>query len=839
MDGGDQKKVKQALAFAWRDLRGSKAGLHLLAVCLFLGVAALAGIGSLSSAILGGLSERGQTILGGDVQFEVAQRLAEPAEKAAFARAGRVSETVRMRAMAATPDAGLSVLAQLKGVDDAYPLYGTLRLAPGALAARPSGTGVAVAPALSEKLGVGVGDRIRVGEAELRIIGIIAEEPDRVGEGFTLGPVILADMAGVAATQLIQPGSLFTSKYRVKLPGSGDPAAAGDTIAKAFPSAGWEISDRSNGAPGTRRFIERLGQFLALVGLTALAVAGIGVGNGVASWLDGKRGAIATLKVLGASSRTIFQTYLAQIVIVAGGAILAGLAAGALVPWAVMHVAGDALPVVPRLDLYPLPLAQGALYGLLIALLFALAPLARARAVTAASLFRTGVEGEGRPGWRVIAAMALVASAIAALAIATAREPWFAALFVASVIGLLVLLSGLGAGIRAAAARLPRPKAPLARLALANLHRPGAQTGRLVVALGLGLTLFATLAVIQTSLNNQIATSIPQRAPTFFALDIPKDEEARFRAAVAEASPKAGIVTVPTLRGPVVAIRGERVSDMKDIPPEAWFLRGDRGLTFAATLPQGSRVTAGEWWPADYAGPPLVSLDERAANAVGLKVGDSLTVAVLGVEIEATIASLREINWDTMGFNFALVFSPGSLEAAPYTLAATIETEDKGEAAINRAVAAGFPAVSMIRVKDVITQVGGLLTQLGTAIGVAASVAVLAGIAVLIGAIAAARRTRSYDAVLLKLLGATRGQVLFVQALEYAALALILSGLALAIGSAAGWYATTQIFELDWAPGWPVVLATVAAGGTGTLVLGLLGALPVLAARPAAALREL
>ena len=439
----------------------------------------------------------------------------------------------------------------------------------------------------------------------------------------------------------------------------------------------------------------------------------------------------------------------------------------------------------------------------------------------------------------VIAEMALIAAMIAAIAIATADEPWFAAMFIGAVLALLALLAGLGWLIRKIAASLPRPRAPLARLALANLHRPGAQTGRLVVALGLGLTLFATLAVIQTSLNNAIERTIPKRAPSFFALDIPKDEEGRFRKAVAGAAPKAEVITVPTLRGPVVALNTMRVSEMKDIPEEAWFLRGDRGLTFARDLPEGSRITAGKWWPANYSGPPLVSIDQRAATATGLKIGDRLTISVLGVEVEARIASFREINWDTLGFNFVLVFSPGTLDAAPYTLAATVGAAARAEPAISRAVSQGFPAVSMIRVKDVVTQVGDLMRQLGSAVAIAASVAVLAGIAVLMGAVAAARRSRSYDAVLLKLLGATRAQVLGVQAIEYAALALILSAVALAVGGAAGWYAVTAIFELDWAPDWGVVLGTVALGGFGTLLLGLLGALPVLSARPAAALREL
>ena len=831
--------MKQAWILALRDLRGSKAGLRLLAICLFLGVATLAGIGSLSTAILTELSERGQVILGGDIQMETAQRYASLEERAAFDATGRTSETVRMRAMASSGDGSNAVLAELKGVDAAYPLYGSFRLEPGALAPRPSGTNTAIAPALAEKLGVRVGDTVRIGDAGLRVIGIIAEEPDRVGEGFTLGPVAIVDRAGIDATGLVQPGSLFTTRYRIKTGATLDPAKTAAALAAKFPAAGWEVQDRSNGAPGTRRFIERLGQFLALVGLTALVVAGIGVGNGVASWLESKRGSIATLKVLGASSATIFRTYLIQIIIVAAGAVIAGLAVGALTPWAIATFAGDALPVQPRLALYPVPLMASVGYGLLIALLFSLAPLARARAITAASLFRTGVEGEARPTGPVLGAMAVLAAFIAAIAIATAKEPFFAAIFIACVLGLLILLAGLGSGVRWIAARLPRPRQPLLRLALANLHRPGAQTGRLVVALGLGLTLFATLAFIQTSLSRQIERTIPKRAPSFFALDIPKDQERAFRASVLASAPKAEIAMVPTLRGPVVAIGDSRVADMKDIPDEAWFLRGDRGLTFARDLPEGSRIIAGKWWPANYAGPPLVSMDIRAAQAIGMGIGDRITISVLGVEIEAQVASLREINWDTLGFNFVLVFSPGALDAAPYTLASTIAADTGNESAISRAVAAGFPGVSLIKVKDVITQVGTLLGQLGAAVSVAASVAVMAGIAVLVGAIAASRRSRNYDAVLLKLLGATRRQVLAVQAVEYGALAAILSLLALAIGGAAGWYAVTGIFDLDWTPGWGVVALTIVGGGIGTLALGLLGSIPALSARPAEALRSL
>ncbi|PSJ41891.1 ABC transporter permease [Allosphingosinicella deserti] len=822
-----------------RDLRGGLAGLRLLAVCLFLGVAALAGVGSLSAAIVTALADRGQEILGGDVQLSVGGREATAEEIRAFSGAGQLSQITRMRAMAARLDGTESVLVELKGVDAAYPLFGNFRLQPGAIAARPHGNQVAIGEELGDRLSVRTGDRIRIGEASLIVVGFIAEEPDRVGQGFTLGSTALVDRDGLKATGLVQPGSLFTSAYRLRLPPGADPETVAKRLADRFKDGGFQVQDRSNGAPGTRRFIERLGQFLTLVGLTALIVAGIGVGNGVTSWLDQKRGTIATLKLLGASSGTIFLSYLIEIAVVAAVAIVAGLAAGALVPAVVLQIAGDALPVPPTLSLYPLPLLASAGYGLLIALVFALVPLARARTVPAASLFRGSLEPLRRPGWLSIAGAALAAAAIAGLAIGTAREPGFAAGFVGAALGLLLLLVLLGSAIRWLASKLPRPRNPLLRLALSNLHRPGAQTGRLVVALGLGLTLFTTLAVIESALSGQIRSTIPAKAPSFFMLDIPSEEVGRFRTMAERAAPRGDLVTIPSLRGAVVAVAGKRVADMTDLPPEAWFLRGDRGLTYAADLPEGSRIVSGRWWPRDYQGPPLVSLDVEAARSVGLKLGDSMTVSILGRDIEAKIASLREINWDTMGFNFIIVFSPGALESAPHSFMATLSMPAAEERPFANAVSRQFPTVSAIRVKDVVETVADMLGQLSVAVRAAASVAILAGIAVLVGALAASRRARTYDSVILKLLGATRPRILAAQALEFAALALIVSVIAFAIGTGAGWYVVVEVLELEWTPDWAIVAGTLGAGALVTLVLGLLGSLPALAARPARALRSL
>ncbi len=829
------------LRLALRELRGGLAGLRLLAVCLILGVAALSGVGSLASSIIAGLAERGQFILGGDVEARLSGGFATPEQRARFAALGPVSEIVKIRAMAGRETGDDRTLAEVKAVDGNWPLYGNFRTDTGGgkMRAAPLAPGtVSLSPALAERLRLKQGDRMTIGTAVFTVAGITVEEPDEVGGGFDFGPGLLMPLADLERTGLFAPGSQFDSRYRIRLPANADPEAVIETLETAMRDAGLRYRDRNNGSPSTRRFVDRLGQFLTLVGLTALVVAGVGVAGGVSAYLGGKTKTIATLKTLGADTATIRNTYLWQIGLVTLGAVFIGLAIGAATPFIVVAVAAESLPVPPSLSLQWAALATSAAYGVLIALAFALWPLAEAARMPAARLFRSLTERQPRPGNATIAAMAAAAAAIVGITILGASDKLIVLGFLAGALALIGLLWGLAALLKSLAARAPRPRGTLARLALANLHRPGAPTRQLVVALGLGLTLFATLAVIETNFSGQINRTIPAKAPSFFVIDIPNEGLGDFRGQIGAAASGAEITVVPSLRGPVTAVNGTP-ADKVDAPPEAWLLRGDRGLSYAAALPPGNTLVSGKWWASDYAGPPLISLDDEAAKALGLKIGDTITVSVLGVEIPATIASTRKIDWQSMGFNFAILFAPGTLEAAPHSWMATITVPPAQERAVQAAVGRGFPTASIIRVKDIIGQVTELLGQLSAAIRAAASVTVAAGIAVLIGALAAGARARTYDAVLLKLLGATRGQVARATLAEYGLLALIVSGLALLLGGFAGWFVITQVFDLEWQPDWLPVIATVLAGGAVTILLGLAGSWRALSARPNTVLREL
>ncbi|MEO5598098.1 MAG: FtsX-like permease family protein, partial [Novosphingobium sp.] len=755
-----------AWRIARRDLSARFKGLRLLLVCLFLGVGALAAIGTLTGAIEYELASRGRVILGGDIQLSVWQREATADELAAFAKLGKVSGGKRLQAMAIAGDSAAPV--ELKSVDAAWPLYGQLTLKDGRKVSTPPVGGAWLGEGAAARLGIKVGDSFTIGSARLKLAGIVGAEPDRLGEGFTLGPVAIVRADVPAAAGLLLPGAMYRSKYRIAFTAPHDPESVSKTLAKQFPASGFDVRTRDNAAPGAERFISRLGEFLVLVGLAALAIAGIGIGGGVSSWLEARRGSIATLKVLGATSGDIARITLLQIMAAAVVGTVAGLTAGVMISPLLAQALAGLLPVEGSFRIDPAALARAAAYGLLVALVFTAPPLARARTFPAMALLRARVSPLGNAARHAALPVGLGLAAIAALALLSAAQPLVTAGFLGGAAAMLGLLAGLGWLLRRGFARLPRPANPLLRAALANLHRPGAQTGALVTALGFGLTTFVLLAAVESSLDANIASRVPARAPDYFIMDVPKDRLAEFDQAVHTAAPQAHLRTVPALRGAILAYGPTaamiRTSDLKVIPENAWPLRGERGLTYADELPEGNSLTAGKWWPKAYAGPPLVSIDEKLAEALDLHLGDRLTIGLLGVERSATIASFRRIDWDSMGFNYVLVFSPNAIADAPHNLAATIDLPPgaaKGD--LLRRLTRAFPSSSVIETGPLLRDARNLLGQMSLAILAAASVAVLAGIAVLLGAIAAARASRSYDTVILRVLGASRRQLLLMQ----------------------------------------------------------------------------
>ncbi len=822
-----------ALRLAWRELRGGLQGFRIFLACLILGVAAIAAVQSLSSAILDGLRSDGRAILGGDVALrQLYQPLPEPVMEFLH-DSGRVSTSAEMRAMVRTADEAQATLVELKAVDGAYPLAGRLALEgtaergalETALTQRDGYWGAVAEPGLMDRLGLRIGDTLRLGETEVQVRGVIAREPDRASSGgFTLGPRLMVSLAALPDTRLQQPGSLIGWTARVRLDGGADVASWKAALTARFPDAGWRVRDVSDAAPQIQTFVERMDTFLTLVGLTALLVGGVGVGNAVRAHLDARGGTIATLKCLGAPGALVFRVYLLQIMSLAALGVVGGLVVGAGAPPLLGGLVEGLLPVTLHVGVYPGALASAAAFGLLTALAFSLWPLGRAREVPAAALFRdTIAPAGGRPRAVYLVMLAAVGVLLAALAVLTANEARFALWFVAGALAALGIFRLAAWAVVRGAAALGRPRHPGLRLALANLHRPGNPTGAVVLSLGLGLTVLVIIALIQGNFSRRIQETIPEGAPSFFFIDIQPDQFAAFKDTVLAVPGTSQFEAVPSLRGRIESINGVPAEQaLKDREGE-WLLRGDRGLTYSATPPVHGTIVQGQWWPADYRGAPLVSIHTSVAEAFGIGVGARIGVNVLGRVVEAEVANVRAADFSSLSINFALVFSPGLLDGAPQTWIATVRAPAAAEQAVQRAVLQRFSNITAVRIRDALDTVGAMLGHIGTAVRAIAGITLLAGTLVLAGAVAAGHRRRTYDAVVLKVLGATRGDVVRAFLLEYGLLGVVTAVIAAAIGSVAAWAVLVWIMRWDWvflpmAVGGTVVLSTAI-----TLALGFYG----------------
>ncbi|HEY2211990.1 MAG TPA: FtsX-like permease family protein, partial [Bradyrhizobium sp.] len=665
-----------ALRYALRELRGGLRGFYVFIACIALGVMAIAGVGSVAASLGEGLAREGRTLLGGDMAFSLIQREAKPDEVAFLRSRGELSVAATLRGMARTGDGRLA-LVELKAVDGAYPMLGELTLdpripVPDLLAERDGAFGAAADSTLLARLDLKIGDRLTIGSATFQIRSVVGAEPDKLAGGVGFGPRFLVSEAGLRATELLQPGSLVRWIYRVKLPDNAADDRAVTALANdarsTLPEAGWEIRSRGNASPQLERTISRFTQFLTLVGLAALLVGGVGVANAVKSHIDRRRDVIAAFKALGATGRDVFTIYLTQVIVLATIGSAIGLAAGAALPFIIVGVFGKLLPLPVVPALHPNELLLSFVYGLLTALAFGLWPLGRVHDVPVAALFRETVSGEWhRPRWRYLALMAVVIALLIGVVIGLAYDKRVAAVFVASSILVFALLRGIAAALMALARRLPRSRFTMLRLAIANIYRPGALTPSVVMSLGLGLAVLVTITQIDGNLRRQFLAALPDRAPSFYFIDIPATEADRFGAFLKQAAPQSTVEDVPMLRGRIVAARGVKAEDLNASTDAEWVLQSDRGLTYTGEIPRGSKVVEGKWWGADYDGPPLISIEKKIADGLGLKIGDEIVVNVLGRDIPATIGNMRTVDWQGLGINFVLVFSPNAFKGAPHT----------------------------------------------------------------------------------------------------------------------------------------------------------------------------
>ncbi|MEM8570466.1 MAG: FtsX-like permease family protein [Pseudomonadota bacterium] len=838
-----------ALRFALRELRGGIKGFRVLIACLALGVAAIAAVGNVRMAIETGLDRNAALLLGGDAEISFSYRFASEPERVWMESvADEISEIVDFRSMLGTgteADGIDRTLVQVKAVDSAYPLYGTVTLADDialedALALGGESPGLVADTTLMDQLGLSVGDSVTLGDTDFRLAGRLLSEPDNITQGITLGPRVFVLRDALEGSVLLTEGSLFEASYRLRLPEAANLAALRAEARDDFGDRGLQWRDRRGGVPAAAGFVDRLADFLVLLGIAGLAVGGVGVAAAVKSHLDAKTETIAIFKTLGATARTIYAVYFIQIGLLSLLGIGLGIVFGTALPLIAAPIVEARLPVPAVFQIYPQPIAEAAIYGALTACIFTLWPLARARSVRAAELFRDASSEQHMPGrWDIGAVTALLLLLIAVATLFSGNSEltlYISGGILASLAVLWLAATGLRLAARRAAHASVANRRPAFRWAIAALGGPGSETVAVCLSLGLGLTVLASIGQIDSNLRGLVLRELPERAPAYFLLDIQNAQHDELVDRSLERDSVTDIDTAPMLRGIITQINGQNA---REVAGPHWVFNGDRGITYATEPPPGTTFTAGEWWPEDYDGPPLVSFAEEEGTELGLSLGDEITLNVLGRDIVFQIASFREVEFETMGINFIMVVNPSALQGAPHTHIATVYMDDSSqEGPYLRELSEAYPNVTAVRTRDAIERAGELLEGIGVATRWGASVTLLTGIIVLIGAAAAGERRRIYEAAILKTLGATRARILGSFALRSAFVGAAAGGIAIVAGAIGGWWVTTQIMGGDFSFSWVSALGIVIGGALANLLAGLGFALRPLAARPAHVLRS-
>ncbi len=844
-----------AFKLARREAREGLSGFRIFALALILGVFAIAAVGSVSAAFLQGLKKEQLRLAGGQVEVSTIDKPFTDDILQWFEERGSISIISDAQLMVHRLDRKTRSVVQLKSVDQAYPLLGEMELSvdnlslDNALAATSETRldrdetplwGAVADQALFDKLGVKPGGRITIGAAIFEMRAAIEEEPDRASAGFLLSPRLMVSNEGAKATGLLERSGLVRHLVRINL-FEDDIAKFRDDLEVAFPDNSWRVRSSDDTARGLANTLENLDVFLTMVGLAALVIGGVGAANAVRAYMQRKMPVIATLKCLGATGDFILKTYAIQVLMVACFAVVIGVAFGAMTPFLVANILGNLLPFKAIAGVYPLVLLKAGAFGILAALVFALWPLAQARLTPPAQLFRSLIESDRqKPAWRDIALVAFFAIIFFALAILLSKEPVFAFFFALSGFAVYGVLRVLAFGFVRGARRFWHPKKPATRLAVASLTREGTATPSVTVSIGMGLTLLAVISLIDANLSREIRTALPDRAPGLFFSDIDFDQAQAFDDILGENTTNADYERFFMMRSGIKLLNGKPLSSVEGAERSGWARQNDWGVSIMARIPEAlGTIVAGERWPLDYQGPPLISLSDGQAERFQLEVGDTMTLSIAGRDVTAEIATLHDVNWDRGGINFVAIFAPGTLEAARPTSIGSVRIN--GELEEDRLVeilAQKFPDVSVIRTREVTASIADIIDNIGLLIRALSGVTIAAGVIVLLGAVAADFRRKLHDAMIMKAVGADRKRILSSYFVEYSVLGFVPAFAAMGLGAIGSWFVVAQRMELNWQPTPMVLLAIVFGACFLTLTIGMAAAWRTLDTRPWPVLRS-
>jgi putative ABC transport system permease protein len=836
------------LRFALLDLRRDLRHFWILIACIALGVGTIALVGAVGSSLQDGLARDARQLLGGDIEARLTYRSATAEERALLDSLGEVSNSVDLLARAQAEES--SILAAVRGADASYPLVGTVRTTPDdpladLIGQRDGVWGALVSQQLLERLGIAVGDRITLGSAEFEVRGILDGTPDQASRGISIGYPALTSVDALAATDLIEPGSLARFRYKIVLRDGIDFDTAAGRIRQAFPQAGWHISAPDDATQEMARYFDLFRQFLTIVGLSALILGGLGVANAVSAYVNDRQRSIATMKALGATSGRVLFHFLIQIMAMTALGIVVGTLAAGAVTVAMLPTLGDSLALALRPTIDWRPLATSAAFGLLVGFLFAYPALLRAVATRPAQLFRSVGTAPAESNWRrlllqpraIVPILGALAGVLGVALLDTERPPLVFS-YAGGVLLAFLVLRGAAELLRRGLGLLPPARHAVIRSAIRSIYRPASPAAAVILSLGLGMALLLVIAIAQGNLRHQLDPEMRVDAPDFIYMDLFDDEVAEFERLERENPLVAGFTAVPLVRASSFTINGEPPPEQREPPRDISVYFGDeQPLSYAAEVPYGSTVVDGEWWPADYSGPPRLSVSDELQQSLGLQLGDEITFLIYGDLLTATVANVRRYEWARGGVNIPFVLSPGALEEFPLSYFGLLDATEGNQGPLQRELVAAHPALVFLPMEEAIDVVRGLVDTISGAVAAIGAIALASGTLVIAGAIATGRRQREADAIVAKVLGATRGYLSGALVIEYAVVGSLAGVFAVGLGSLGAWVFARFAIQSDFAVD-PVLALGVVLGALGlTVAIGVAMAWTALSGRPAQFLR--
>lgn len=844
-------KLAPLFALAWRESRTARRRLLLYMSSISLGVAALVAIDSFAANVQTSIKEQSRTLMGGDINLRARQFFTPAADSLldSLRAAGIPSAKVTSFAsMATTLPSGNTRLAQVRAVTRGFPFYGEVITEPaGRWSELDSGRVAFVDPSLLIGLDATVGDTLTIGYARFVIRGALTNIPGDPGIAATIGPRIFIPAAYLAETGLLTLGARAEYEAVVKLPEGTVPAMWVAPLRPQFDSANVRVRTVQEREGDLTDAIAQLARFLSVVGLIALLLGGIGVASGVNAFVQRKIDTVAVLRCLGASSAQVMTIYLVQAAAMGFIGAAFGVVLGVGIQFGLPLLLGDFLPVDVEVTLVPRAILLGLAIGVWVAVVFALRPLLVLRRISPLQAIRRDdaalAAGRRRDPLTQLTNLALVSS-ILFLAINRAENIEQGLLFAVGVFVSIGLLWLSALGLSRLTRVLVQPSWPyVLRQGVANLHRPAAQTQAVVLALGFGAFLVTTIVLVQANLLRAFDVTAAASRGNLVFFDVQEDQQGGLGAMVNDAGHQVVSQTpIVTMRfdganGLDVAAWGEKVG----VPARNWAFRREYRSTYRDSTVATETLLSGEW----FGGQPLpagvfeVSLERDIATELKVALGDTVQWDVQGVKVRTIVTSTREVDWGRFEPNFFAVFSSAALAGAPQqfvTIAAV--ASDTAVARLQRDAVRRFPNVSSIDLSLVRRTISSIVDKVTLTVRFLALFSLAMGIPVLFSAVAATRRDRMREGVLLKTLGASRAQIGRILLAEYALLGLLgsLTGMVLAIGGA--WGLVTFVFEGSFSFAAVPALGIAAAMTLLAISIGLLTGRDVFRETPMAALRE-